>query len=273
MIPLEDNYDDVLGKAQRGLGVSAAELAARTGLNEAAIRAVMAGQFEEPVARAVAEALGLDAERLVRLGRREYAPAPVPPIDGLIAFNTPFDDMRVNAYLVWDPASKEAAVFDTGSDAGGILDAAAARDLTVRMILLTHAHGDHIFDLDRLREKTGAEAWIGEGERLEGVNAFSPGREFRVGALSIGTRLTWGHSRGGITYVVGGLSVPVAVMGDAMFAGSMGGGMISYEAALRTNRDEILTLPDETVLCPGHGPVTTVGEQKAVNPFFPMGNG
>ena len=59
------------------------------------------------------------------------------------------------------------------------------------------------------------------------------------------------------------------VVGDALFAGSMGGGMVSYADALRTNREKIMSLPDETVLCPGHGPMTTVGEEKKHNPFFP----
>ena len=81
-------------------------------------------------------------------------------------------------------------------------------------------------------------------------------------------RLTWGHAKGGITYVIDGLVTPIAVVGDAMFAGSMGGGMVSYQDALRTNREEILALPDHTILCPGHGPLTTVGEEKDHNPFF-----
>jgi glyoxylase-like metal-dependent hydrolase (beta-lactamase superfamily II) len=68
--------------------------------------------------------------------------------------------------------------------------------------------------------------------------------------------------------VVEGLSRSLAIVGDAMFAGSMGGGMVSYDEALRTNRQEILTLPDETIICAGHGPLTTVGEQKWANPFF-----
>ena len=72
-----------------------------------------------------------------------------------------------------------------------------------------------------------------------------------------------------MTYVIDGLDRPVAIVGDAIFAGSMGGGMISYEDALRTNREKIMTLPDDTVLCSGHGPLTTVGEEKKNNPFFP----
>ncbi len=74
---------------------------------------------------------------------------------------------------------------------------------------------------------------------------------------------------GGTTYVISGLAAPVAVVGDALFAGSMGGGMISYDDALKNNREKIMTLPDETILCPGHGPMTTVAEEKRHNPFFP----
>ena len=72
-----------------------------------------------------------------------------------------------------------------------------------------------------------------------------------------------------MTYVVNGLDKQVAIVGDALFAGSMGGGMVSYPDALRTNREKIISLPNETVLCPGHGPMTTVGEEKKHNPFFP----
>jgi glyoxylase-like metal-dependent hydrolase (beta-lactamase superfamily II) len=68
--------------------------------------------------------------------------------------------------------------------------------------------------------------------------------------------------------VVKGLAKPVAIVGDAVFAGSMGGGGISYADALRTNKAEIFSLPDETIICPGHGPMTTLGEERKNNPFF-----
>ena len=83
------------------------------------------------------------------------------------------------------------------------------------------------------------------------------------------TRLTCGHSIGGITYVISPFNVQLAVVGDAIFARSMGGGMVSYADALRTNREEIFTLLDETVLAPGHGPLSTVAEEKKYNPFYP----
>lgn len=71
-----------------------------------------------------------------------------------------------------------------------------------------------------------------------------------------------------MTFVVAGLGRPIAIVGDSLFAGSMGGGNVSYEDALKNNLEKILTLPDETGPCPGHGPMTTVGEEKAHNPFF-----
>jgi glyoxylase-like metal-dependent hydrolase (beta-lactamase superfamily II) len=158
--------------------------------------------------------------------------------------------------------------FDTGGDCSGILDEIRTRGLTMRSIFLTHSHGDHIFDLDRLREKTGAPVFASSREPVEGAQAIEAGREFSLGTLRIGSRLTWGHSRGGITWVVSGLLRPVAVVGDALFAGSMGGGMVNYDAALSTNREEIFSLPDETVICPGHGPMTSVAEERLHNPFF-----
>lgn len=268
MIPLEDNFNDIVGKAMRGLQFTDSQLAEVAALSADEVRQLHSGAWNEATARAVAPALGLKADALCALGHRAYAPAPV-ALDGLAQFNTPFEDMTVNSYLVWDAASGEAVAFDTGADCTDMLALVAAKNLRLKTILLTHTHGDHIFDLDRLKSKTGAPAFVGDREPLDGAESFAAGRSWTVGALSIETRLTWGHSKGAITYIVSGLARPVAIVGDAIFAGSMGGGGVSYTAALRTNREEILTLPDDTILCPGHGPMTTVGEEREHNPFFP----
>lgn len=267
--PLEDTAGDILSKAQRGLKLDDAALSERSGVSVDAIQSLRAGS-DDAALGAVAGALGLSAEALLAIAGGHYVPAAVPVIEGLTAFNSPFDDMTVNSYLVWDPASREAAIFDTGSDGQPILDFASGHGLSVKTIFLTHTHTDHIFDLDRLVEKTGAHAWTGDREPLDGAESFAAGREFKIGGLHVETRLTSGHSKGGITYVIGGLALPVAIVGDAMFAGSMGGGMVCYQEALRSNRSEILSLPDNTVICPGHGPMTTVGEQKISNPFFAL---
>jgi glyoxylase-like metal-dependent hydrolase (beta-lactamase superfamily II) len=266
-IPLEDTLGDIIGKAMRGLGLAASTVAERTGLSPDAVAQLRDGAFDESAARQIAPVLGLNAEALIATGRKSWSPALV-ALEGLAQFNTAFDDMTVNAYLVWDPASKEAAAFDTGGDAGDMLARIEKLGLKLTTILLTHTHGDHIFDLDRLKEKTGAPAFVGEREPLDGAQSFAAGRTFQIGALQVESRLTWGHSPGGITYVIRGLAKPVAIVGDAIFAGSMGGGGVSYADALRTNREEILTLPDETIVCAGHGPMTTVGEEKRHNPFL-----
>jgi glyoxylase-like metal-dependent hydrolase (beta-lactamase superfamily II) len=71
-----------------------------------------------------------------------------------------------------------------------------------------------------------------------------------------------------MTFVVTGLARPIAIVGDSLFAASMGGGAVSYEDAVRNNVEKILSLPGETIVCPGHGPLTTVGREKQGNPFF-----
>lgn len=267
-IPLEDNFTDVLSKARRGNGLEVADLASQAGVSKDALQSVLDGVLDESVVRKVAPIVHLDADRVIALARGEYTAAPV-KVSGLASFNVPFEDMTVNYFIAWDSATKEAVAFDTGTDCDGILDTLKSEGLTLKLILLTHSHGDHIYDLDRLKEKTGAPAWIGEKEPVDGAETFAVGKTFTVGNLQIETRSTWGHSAGGVTYVISGLAQPVAVVGDALFAGSMGGGGVSYEAALRTNRENIFVLSDDTVICPGHGPLTTVGEQKKVNPFYP----
>lgn len=263
-LPLEDNFNDVLGKALRGSGKNVDEL----GVDEGRAQAVLAGKFDAETVRTMAAALGLAPERVVALGENRYRPEPV-ELAGLAGFNTPFDDMRVNAYLVWDEATKSAAMFDTGADASEPMEFAREHGLRIEQVFITHGHGDHIYDLDRLIEKTGALAWAPAGENVDGAAPFEPGRTFAIGRLSVETRLTRGHAPAGVTFVVRGLARPLAICGDAIFAGSMGGGMVSYAEALRTNRESIFTLPDETIIASGHGPLTTVGEQRARNPFFP----
>jgi glyoxylase-like metal-dependent hydrolase (beta-lactamase superfamily II) len=179
--------------------------------------------------------------------------------------------MTVNAYLVWDAETKNAVAFDTGADAGPMIDFIQNNDLNLSLIFLTHTHPDHIMDLAKLSADGTVTAFVHAREACAGAKTFELNETdcWQSGGLKIEPRSTWGHSKGGISYVVSGLSRPVAIVGDALFASSMGGGMVSFADALATNRKEIFTLADHTIICPGHGPLTTVGEEKAHNPFYP----
>ena len=270
-IPIEDFFEDILGKAMRGLGIQAQQLSEITGVSVETIQKLAEGQItDENALRSLASALELDPDALVISAKKEWYPQPV-DLDGLQQFNTPWHDMLVNAFLVWDPKTRIAAAFDTGTDANKILSTAKALDLKIESIFITHTHGDHIADLETLITGCGTETptYANRLESLPNVVEFDEGTAFAIGNLRVHTFTTSGHSIGGTTYLVEGLEQPIAIVGDAMFAGSMGGGQISFTDALENNRNKILTLPDETILCPGHGPMSTIAEEKAHNPFFP----
>ncbi len=269
-VPLEDNYDDVIAKAQQGLGMDDAELARRAQVTPAAIASLKAGQFDEFTARRIAQHLRLNRDALVRLAQKKWYPQqPVFP-SGFMAFNTPMGDMAVNNYIMWDDRTKNAAVFDTGASCEDLLDFIRSERLTVRYIFITHTHEDHIADLPRLAAETKAEVWASSREPVDfpGAKTFEENAFFHLGQLAIKTLFTWGHSPGGTTYYVTGLSWPIAVTGDSIFASSMGGGKISYADAYENNLKKIMTLPSDTVLACGHGPLTTVSQERRNNPFF-----
>ncbi len=106
----------------------------------------------------MAPALGLGANALLALAESRYKAATVYEPEGLACFNSLFNDMTVNSFLVWDLSTREAAFFDTGADGQPMLHLAAKQGLKVKQIFITHIHTDHVFDLDRLIEKTGAQA-------------------------------------------------------------------------------------------------------------------
>ncbi|MBI2515276.1 MAG: MBL fold metallo-hydrolase [Opitutae bacterium] len=269
-IPLEDNFTDVLGKAQRGLKLSDQTLSARAGVSLADLTALKRGEIREPALRAVAQALRLGPDALVSLARKQWYPEqPVFP-RGFAMFNTPHEGMGVNSYLVWDTRTRHAAAFDTGATAEPMLDTLRAEGLTLRYIFLTHSHDDHIADLARLAGETKAEVWSSELEPIDrpGARTFKENAHFHLGEIAIKTLLTSGHSPGQTSYYVTGLSWPLAIVGDSLFAGSMGGGLVSYEDQFRNNRQKLLCLPGDTVFACGHGPLTTLRQEKKYNPFF-----
>lgn len=267
MNPLEDNAADILGKALRGLGLTTGAAAEKAGIAEESVKALLDGTFDESDAAALAAALKLDAAALARIARGAYEPG-IPHPATLVPVTTAFGGMNVNAYVIWDRDKHVGAIFDTGASAAPILDLVRREKLDIVALFLTHSHADHIAALDDLVRELDVEAWSSEDEPVPGTRNFRPGDYFNVGRHFIRTRLTPGHSPGGATFIIEGHNVQAAVVGDALFAGSVGGVRGDYPSALATIRREILGLPDDTLLCPGHGPLTTVALEKANNPFF-----
>ncbi|MCF6093559.1 MBL fold metallo-hydrolase [Microaerobacter geothermalis] len=195
--------------------------------------------------------------------------------------------LQTNAYLITNE-QKEGIVIDPGMNPGLLLN--KIKDLKIQGILLTHAHFDHMGGVDQVRKATGAPVYIHQNEAdwLTDPNKNGSARWSMVtpplttapadvllseeGPLTIGSfNVEWlftpGHSPGGISLLFG----EHVFTGDALFAQSIGrtdleGG--NYELLISSIQDKLMVLPDETKVYPGHGPATTIGVEKDINPFI-----
>jgi len=214
----------------------------------------------------------------------------------LIVERIPVGPFQMNSYLVGCAETMEGIYIDPGAEVDRVLDAARRLGLRLTRLVGTHAHLDHAEGAAEAKEKTGLPYLIHEAELFNlrnmpaaarkygfaappvpGVDGFLvPGESLRVGNLAFGIRLTEGHAPGNVTlYRPGGEGEPGhAFVGDALFAGSVGRTdlyMGDARVLLRAIREQLLTLPPDTVVHPGHGPETTIGREAATNPFCQPG--
>ena len=254
--------------------LSAAAVAATAGISEADLTAFEA--TGSPAGKmnftALARAVGLDPEKFEAVANG-WVPTPKALANWreLRQFTTAGEGLTVNSYLVWDAVTREAALFDTGIDAQPVLDCIAAEGLSLRHIFITHSHWDHIDALPEFRAAWPEARLHSNIKKVPASQRNQPVETIPLGGLRIAHRSTPGHAEDGVTYLIShwpGAAPLVAVVGDTIFAGSMGGGNGQWELAKQKIQAEILSLPPATLLCPGHGPLTTVAEEKAHNPFF-----
>jgi glyoxylase-like metal-dependent hydrolase (beta-lactamase superfamily II) len=201
----------------------------------------------------------------------------------------PVGPLQCNCSVIGDETTHEAMVIDPGDNIDQVLALVNKHNLQVKQIVITHAHIDHVGGAMKLRAATGAPillnqndydllkildvqaGWIGVAPpgKVEIDRSVSTGETVTAGSLTAQVLHTPGHTEGSICLYFPAEKKLIA--GDTLFAGSIGrtdlpGG--SMQKILRSLRDTVMSLPDETVVIPGHGDLTTIGEERESNPFL-----
>jgi hydroxyacylglutathione hydrolase len=271
---LEDHLGDIIRKARAMNNVSISAAANAAGISESELSVLEeTGKVSAKINfSALGKILDLNPQKLEGIANG-WLPSPK-DLSGwheVRVFTTKGDEFEVNCFLIWDEVSRDAALFDTGLDAKPILDCIAENQLQLKHIFITHSHWDHVEALPKIRE-----AWpkvrIHSSSKNAPVDQRNKNAEIvHLGGLRVTHRDTPGHAEDGVTYMVGNWQEDaplIAIVGDAIFAGSIGGAKENGALAKQKIREQILSLPAETLICPGHGPLTTVAEEKEHNPFF-----
>ena len=201
----------------------------------------------------------------------------------------PVGPLQCNCSVIGDEGTREAMVIDPGDDVNNVLELVRKHALTVKQIVVTHAHIDHVGGAMKLRQMTGAPillnqndyallkmldvqaAWVGMASpgKVDIDQALAEGDKLRAGSLEANVLHTPGHTEGSVCLFFPAQQKLIA--GDTLFAGSIGrtdlpGG--SFDKIIHSLHQRVLVLPDETIVVPGHGPLTTIGEERESNPFL-----
>jgi len=201
----------------------------------------------------------------------------------------PVGPLQCNCSVIGDEESREALVIDPGDQIEEVLAILGRHGLTVKQIIVTHAHIDHVGGAMKLKRATGAPILLNQSdyallkmldEQAAWVGMAPPGAvtvdagldhagTLRAGKLAATVIHTPGHTQGSVCLYFEPEKTLIA--GDTLFAGSIGrtdlpGG--SMEKILASLHQRVLALPDETLVVPGHGPLTTIGRERETNPFL-----
>ncbi len=204
----------------------------------------------------------------------------------------PVGPLQCNCSVIGDESTREAMVIDPGDDVEDVLVLIYKHNLQVKQIVITHAHIDHVGGAMKLRAATGAPillnqndyallkmidmqaVWVGMAPpgKVEIDHSLGQADRVRAGSLDADVIHTPGHTQGSICLYFSAEKKLIA--GDTLFAGSIGrtdlpGG--SFQKIINSLHEKVLALPDDTIVVPGHGPLTTIGEERESNPFLTKG--
>ena len=271
---LEDEFSDVLTKAMRGTGVSPAALARATGLsgNDITAWAKGKGAPSDDQARAMASVLKLDPGKFADAAAQRYHPDPITLPD---VRHHPQDPHPSNGYVFFLDGGKRAVLVDPAGIPGNLLRVLRDGHYHLEYILITHKHADHCDATPDIAANFPHAKIVMHASDVHAIGSLAQhalrvkdGEELPFGDIRIRMLHTPGHTDGSSSF----LFKSTLFTGDTLFAGSVGGAygdMTTYDDILTSVRSKIFTLPDDTVLMPGHGPPSKVGWEKAHNPFFP----
>jgi glyoxylase-like metal-dependent hydrolase (beta-lactamase superfamily II) len=273
-VNLEDHLGDIIRKARAMSNVSTSAAATAAGISANEMSSLEeTGQLAKKINfAALGNLVGLNPQKLEGIANG-WLPSPkdLSVWRELRQISTTEGGNEVHCYLVWDEVTRDAALFDTGWNAEPVFKLVGENQLQLKHLFITHTHHDHVAAMQPIREHfpkihLHTDAKGAPPQHRNRRNDF-----IMLGSLRITNRETPGHAEDGVTYIIGTWgddASHVAIVGDAIFAGSMGGAPQHGALARQKVREQILSLPAETLICPGHGPLTTVAEEKEHNPFF-----
>jgi len=274
MIELEDTFGDIVRKAANGNGLAPGAVAQSAGADPKRLADFIADAARptEDEARAIARALRLDPGKLADIGLRRWRPADMKPDDRYgHQINTPHPS---NGYFLMLKDQKAAAFVDPGGNQSNIIATLRRSPARLDYILVTHKHPDHIDALPDVHQAfPGARVAVHRADQpalgAEGATALSvaDGDALPFGDGEIRIVHTPGHTDGSICFIY----KSSIFTGDTLFAGSVGGVFgdnFGYQDLIASATTKIFSLPDDVVVLPGHGPPSTIREERAHNPFF-----
>lgn len=277
MIPLEDTYLDIIKKAAVGHGLGEKKIAELSQVPISKITKFFNGSYCVSTLKAIAPILNLDFQSL-KAHAEGHSQPPEILVECLLQYQSTFtyrpnQTLSVNHYLLIDASTQTALLFDTGTDATDTLQYLKSNSLSLSAIFITHQHKDHIWALNQFTEaypKADIYASQASNESRYSFNRIKANKPQKFGSFEIEAYETTGHTEDGMSFKVTGLSNNIMFVGDALFAHSQGGiySREAYQNALTINRSNILSQSDDTILAPGHGPLTTVSHEKQNNPFY-----